>query len=311
MTENGRRGFFCLPNAAVDEWLPKVGPLAFAAYCVLTRMANGQGECFPGYDAIAEKMGCSRRNAIRAVKTLVGAGLVVTTERKTEKGTQQSNVFTLPQAPKPGDSFVTRLGTKPGDRSDTNRVTNPVRPGDKSGQNRVTALSPITRPKEEDPLKKTEGSVSEAPATANPHQEAAAAFIREHGRFFDDLFGPLAPGALTPFLDLLAWRHERGLPPPGAEWLNSAAADARQFQRGSTVSVGAFVQGLKKTEPPAPEPPPPPRVKTKSELEMEAYYARPEAERKAEQAEACRVFRETYARVLAEQQAAAAAGAAN
>ena len=65
--------FFQVPNAVFELAL---SPIEGFVYCYLARCGNNGKSAFPSYNTIAEKCGCSRRAAIKAVATLEMCGLI-------------------------------------------------------------------------------------------------------------------------------------------------------------------------------------------------------------------------------------------
>jgi DNA-binding Lrp family transcriptional regulator len=61
-------------------------------YIVLCRFAR-DGECFPSYETIAKRVGCSRQKAINVVKTLCEKGLISKVQRKNDEDEYTSNIY--------------------------------------------------------------------------------------------------------------------------------------------------------------------------------------------------------------------------
>lgn len=89
------RGWWWVDNATLDVYLPRVGPIAWAVYTYLVRRAGPDGHCWPSYARIARDTGISRRSAIRAVATLVEAGLVAVTPRQDAAGDATSHDYVV------------------------------------------------------------------------------------------------------------------------------------------------------------------------------------------------------------------------
>ena len=71
-----------------------------AVYLVLCAYADSrEGTCFPSYQTIAGKAGCSRRKAIDAVARLESLGLIRKEVRKNPCGDNTSNLYTVVAAP--------------------------------------------------------------------------------------------------------------------------------------------------------------------------------------------------------------------
>jgi hypothetical protein len=101
-----------IASAVVREYGPKIGAIPLAVYVVLSEHADKHGRCFPSYKKIGEMVNISRRQAIRAVHTLVEHGLVeVEYRRDDETMRAQSNVFLLPKCVVPSDA--PSLGSEP------------------------------------------------------------------------------------------------------------------------------------------------------------------------------------------------------
>ena len=65
-------------------------------YCVLYCFADNKiGTCYPSYDTIAEKAGCSKRTAIECIASLVEKGYIQKTERISRKGGNRTNLYFL------------------------------------------------------------------------------------------------------------------------------------------------------------------------------------------------------------------------
>jgi DNA-binding Lrp family transcriptional regulator len=61
-------------------------------YVVLCRFAK-DGECFPSYETIAKRVGCSRQKAINVVKELCKKGLISKEQRKNDEDEYTSNIY--------------------------------------------------------------------------------------------------------------------------------------------------------------------------------------------------------------------------
>lgn len=67
-----------------------------AAYCILCAYADKDSRsCFPSYQTIARKAGCSRRKAISVVAHLEGLGLIEKKEQRNAIGDSTSNLYTI------------------------------------------------------------------------------------------------------------------------------------------------------------------------------------------------------------------------
>ena len=91
------------PFVMVDYAVVMSGQLSvyeLAVYLVLCAYADSrEGTCFPSYQTIAGKAGCSRRKAIDAVDRLESLGLIRKEVRKNPCGDNTSNLYTIVAAP--------------------------------------------------------------------------------------------------------------------------------------------------------------------------------------------------------------------
>jgi hypothetical protein len=63
-------GLFKIWNAALDAGLPVVGPMAFAVFVFLSRIANDDGQSSPSKHFIARSVGVNVAAVNRAIATL-------------------------------------------------------------------------------------------------------------------------------------------------------------------------------------------------------------------------------------------------
>lgn len=77
-----------------DSRLTSTDKLIFAE---LLRLSHKQGYAWPSYDFLAEAVGCSRSQAIRAVKVLVGCDLVIKQLSDMRKQAHASNRYWVKQ----------------------------------------------------------------------------------------------------------------------------------------------------------------------------------------------------------------------
>ena len=63
------------PNEAI-EFLPKIGPEAWAIYCYLVSLANGELRCSPSYEMIQAGTGLARGTIAKYLSSLRSSGLV-------------------------------------------------------------------------------------------------------------------------------------------------------------------------------------------------------------------------------------------
>ena len=91
------------PFVVVDYAVVMSGQLSvyeLAVYLALCAYADSrEGTCFPSYQTIAGKAGCSRRKAIDAVARLESLGLIRKEVRKNPCGDNTSNLYTVVAAP--------------------------------------------------------------------------------------------------------------------------------------------------------------------------------------------------------------------
>lgn len=85
-------------------------PLEKITYITIASFCNAAGMAFPSYKRIAETANYSRKTAIRHVKKLIKRGLLLKQSRRTNRGDQTSNLYTLiiPNSP----SLSLPLGTE-------------------------------------------------------------------------------------------------------------------------------------------------------------------------------------------------------
>ncbi|WP_304459022.1 helix-turn-helix domain-containing protein [Alicyclobacillus sendaiensis] len=86
--------WFRCPNSIYD--IDYISGYAKAVYIFLCRCADGEGQSFPGYNAIAKAIGFGRTRTIEAIKELEQAGLLVKEHRRNEEtGEYYSNLYTV------------------------------------------------------------------------------------------------------------------------------------------------------------------------------------------------------------------------
>lgn len=94
---------FVMVNKAVlmDETLSVYDK---AVYCILCAYADEDSRsCFPSYQTIARKAGCSRRKAISVVAHLEGLGLIEKKEQRNAIGDSTSNLYMVKPMNAPGE----------------------------------------------------------------------------------------------------------------------------------------------------------------------------------------------------------------
>ena len=127
--------WFPVPIALFDAAV-SLEPTARLAYIYLLRWGADRGQAFPGYPRMAAETGLSRSTAIRAIRALVAAGLVIKEARP-----GRSNVYRVVApcppdvvADTPADSAGSSVSVElPGDNSPA-AVDNPVDTAGGSGQ---------------------------------------------------------------------------------------------------------------------------------------------------------------------------------
>lgn len=86
---------FTMVDTAVlmDETIGKYEKLTYAVLCAFA--SNKDNTCYPSYQTIARKTGCSRRKTISNINALVELGLVEKVERMNKNGENTSNLYTI------------------------------------------------------------------------------------------------------------------------------------------------------------------------------------------------------------------------
>lgn len=84
-----RHGFTQVPNFILKS--DAISPGAKLAYAMLLHYAWQNDYCFPGQDRLANDMGVGKRNVIRFMAELAGAGFIAVTRR----GLGQTNLYQL------------------------------------------------------------------------------------------------------------------------------------------------------------------------------------------------------------------------
>lgn len=139
-----RPGFFIVDNELIDNFGPKIGVYGVAVYSLLARFAGSGDASFPSYQTIASKLGMSRFQAIKTVKTLIETSLITCSPRTNQTGDATSNVYTL----------VDLKGSQSGRPPVVNQVDHPSQSGRPPVVNHV---DPKKKQLEEDLLTKTQG----------------------------------------------------------------------------------------------------------------------------------------------------------
>ena len=91
------------PFAMVEKdvlFSPELTALEKLVYCVLCAFSdNNTRSCYPSYNTIAEKVGCSKKTAIQCVASLCEKGWMQKMEQRTKKGGHRSNLYFLVLSP--------------------------------------------------------------------------------------------------------------------------------------------------------------------------------------------------------------------
>jgi hypothetical protein len=88
--DNRKMNFTMVENALIDS--KELDVYEKLTYIVLCRFAK-DGQCFPSYQTIADKVGCGRKKAIDSVKKLLELGVVNKHCRKNEFDENTSNIY--------------------------------------------------------------------------------------------------------------------------------------------------------------------------------------------------------------------------
>ena len=77
----------------MDETIGKYEKLTYVILCAFA--SNKDNTCYPSYQTIAKKTGCSKRKTISNIAALVEIGLVEKVERVNKNGDNTSNLYTI------------------------------------------------------------------------------------------------------------------------------------------------------------------------------------------------------------------------
>jgi biotin operon repressor len=89
----------------IDRYARQIEPAGVAVYCLLARLADADGRCFPSLTYIGETLGLSRVTVIKYLGKLEVYGLIEMLNRETLTGKIQSNAYRLlPAKPDPTSS---------------------------------------------------------------------------------------------------------------------------------------------------------------------------------------------------------------
>lgn len=90
-----------------------MSPILKTVYSIACCYASStDSSCYPSYTTIARKAGICRSTAIRAIKELVEAGLMIKETRRTEKDTFTSNTYIINQWNSQADKYFNKTGVK-------------------------------------------------------------------------------------------------------------------------------------------------------------------------------------------------------
>ena len=91
------------PSVMVEKdvlFSTELTPFEKLVYCVLCAFSdNNTRSCYPSYNTIAEKVGCSKKTAIQCVASLCEKGWIQKMEQRTKKGGHRSNLYILVLSP--------------------------------------------------------------------------------------------------------------------------------------------------------------------------------------------------------------------
>lgn len=153
LKDERERGWFHLDNAIIDEYLPKIGPTAFAVYACIVRHSDRRGDAFPSYTLLQRELNTGRHQIAAAIKKLVDAGLVTIT-----KGKRASNVYHIVTVSTSAESELVLNRNQFPSGTDTSSS-----PAPELVPNRHSNNTQLTRPIEQDPI------VAIATARAKPN----------------------------------------------------------------------------------------------------------------------------------------------
>jgi hypothetical protein len=89
------QGWSWFDNAVIKQYSTDLGPYRLAIYMALLTFVHGRSQtCFPSHATLARLTGMSRRQVIRAVDTLLKAGLIRVTARRSSQG-KSSNLYEI------------------------------------------------------------------------------------------------------------------------------------------------------------------------------------------------------------------------
>ena len=201
-----------------------------AVLLVLANYADGDGECFPGQESIAQQAACSDRTVRRVLEAFEAKGLIARQERRRRDGSRTSDAIVLlafqQAANLSGSGAATGQRVQPtGQSVQTNRTPCPPLPDTVSG---LTTFEPSEDTSEEiaaaacasandanhcEPVVCVEGTVVDAGGDDWPQGQAmdwAMALVRAAKTVRLDV--SRQPGLVTTMGRLAAWKRD------GASW---------------------------------------------------------------------------------------------
>ena len=105
------------PFAMVEKdvlFSPELTALEKLVYCVLCAFSdNNTRSCYPSYNTIAEKVGCSKKTAIQCVASLCEKGWIQKMEQRTKKGGHLYPSHTKPESPSPSEKSDSSSDSEP------------------------------------------------------------------------------------------------------------------------------------------------------------------------------------------------------
>src|SRR5947209_695848 len=92
---NGTVGHSRIPHTIIDQYGERIGANALALLMILARHADENGQAFPSLTTLMKKTVLSKPTVVKAIQTLVDAGLVCITKREDSERGHISNLYTL------------------------------------------------------------------------------------------------------------------------------------------------------------------------------------------------------------------------
>lgn len=113
MTSDGvsRRKPYVATGYADIALAKELGGSAFVLYTYLSLRVGPNDGSWPSYDTISEDTGLARATITKALKALVGYGVIEVQKRRSKKGQQASNYYIIHDPPAPADSSESELNS--------------------------------------------------------------------------------------------------------------------------------------------------------------------------------------------------------